>query len=262
MSESPPGAQVAALYEAAGDETNEAGWRGNDDDNGKGGLRVAVVVTGSHFAEAAGFDSTVRRIHLAAHCPPNQPTNHENQFTVCLARKHIRRQLGGRKFACSLTTPRVNATLSSAWLTESYLKRLHPNTCSRLMPIRLAVSRLREISRVYSHTSLMHTNLSPPTISLRPPRRRIDPNPKDTSTWTIPHGVTVPELQSRLSSTAVHPLFLLTDASLEDEYRALVGKIGFGTVAPVNQTEANATGYNDEYLSKALRVGLEVQCGK
>ncbi|CAM9344130.1 unnamed protein product, partial [Hapterophycus canaliculatus] len=82
-------------------------------------------------------------------------------------------------------------------------------------------------------------------------------DPQDTSTWTIPHDITVPELQSRLSSAGVHPLFLLTDPSLEDEYRALVGEIGFGAVVAVDQTEATATNYNDAYISQAMRDGLE-----
>lgn len=65
-SESAPGAQVVALYEVAEDGINEAGWSG-DGDNGDGdAFRVAVVVTGSHFAEEAGFDSAVRCIHRNA----------------------------------------------------------------------------------------------------------------------------------------------------------------------------------------------------
>lgn len=80
---------------------------------------------------------------------------------------------------------------------------------------------------------------------------------QDTSTWTIPHGVNVPELQSRLSSAAVHPVFLLTDTSLENDYRALIGEIGFGTVAAVDPADAVATNYNDDYLPQALKDGLE-----
>lgn len=74
----------------------------------------------------------------------------------------------------------------------------------------------------------------------------------------IPHAVTVAELQARLSSAGVHPVFLLTDASLEDEYRALVGEIGFGAVVPVDQAAAVATNYNGDYLPKAMMDGLEV----
>lgn len=108
-------------------------------------------------------------------------------------------------------------------------------------------------------------NLPHPTLLLRPSpprshqypppsphtttRHQIDPHSQDTDTWTIPHDVAVTDLQSRLSSAAVHPLFLLTDPSLEDEYRALVGEIGFGAVAAVNQTEALAANYNHDYLS-------------
>lgn len=56
VSEGPPGAQVASLYDAADDGTNEAGWG-----EGAGGdaFRVAVVVTGSRFADTAGFDPLV-----------------------------------------------------------------------------------------------------------------------------------------------------------------------------------------------------------
>lgn len=74
----------------------------------------------------------------------------------------------------------------------------------------------------------------------------------------IPHGVTVAELQARLSSAGVHPVFILTDSSLEDEYRALVGEIGFGAVVAVDQTTAAAANYNDDYLLKAMMDGLEV----
>lgn len=66
------------------------------------------------------------------------------------------------------------------------------------------------------------------------------------------------ELQARLSSAGVHPVFLLTDSSLEDEYRALVGEIGFGAVVAVDQTAAAAENYNDDYLPKAMMDGLEV----
>lgn len=65
-------------------------------------------------------------------------------------------------------------------------------------------------------------------------------------------------LQSRLSSAGVHPIFLLTDSSLEDEYRALVGEIGFGAVAAVNLAAAVASNYNDDYLPQAMVDGLEV----
>lgn len=66
------------------------------------------------------------------------------------------------------------------------------------------------------------------------------------------------ELQSRLSSAGVHPIFLLTDSSLEDEYRALVGEMGFGAVVAVNLTDAIASSYNDNYLPQAMADGLEV----
>lgn len=79
-----------------------------------------------------------------------------------------------------------------------------------------------------------------------------------TSTWTIPHNVTVSELRSRLSSTGVHPVFLLTNPSLEDEYRALVGEIGFGAVVALNLADAIASNYNDDYLPGAMTDGLEV----
>lgn len=66
------------------------------------------------------------------------------------------------------------------------------------------------------------------------------------------------ELQSRLSSAGVHPIFLLTDSSLEDEYTALVEEIGFGAVVAVDETNAAANNYNDDYLPRALADGLEV----
>lgn len=58
-SESAPGAQVVGLYEAADDATNDVGWRGDEDGDS---FRIAAVVTGSHFAEEAGFDSSVRSV--------------------------------------------------------------------------------------------------------------------------------------------------------------------------------------------------------
>jgi len=69
--------------------------------------------------------------------------------------------------------------------------------------------------------------------------------------------VTVAELQSRLSSAAVHPVFLLTNSSLEEDYRALVGEIGFGAVAAVDPVDAVAANYNDDYLPQAMRHGLD-----
>lgn len=74
----------------------------------------------------------------------------------------------------------------------------------------------------------------------------------------VPHGITVPGLQARLSSAGVYPVFLLTDSSLEDEYRALVGEIGFGAVVAVDQAAAAAANYNGDYLPKAMTDGLEV----
>lgn len=90
-----------------------------------------------------------------------------------------------------------------------------------------------------------------------PPRLPKQPSLQEASTWTIPHGVTVSELQSRLSSAAVHPVFLLTNTSLEEDYRALVGEIGFGAVAAVDPADAIAANYNDDYLPQAMRDGLE-----
>ena len=52
-----PGAQVVGLYEAADDGANQAGWGGDEDGDV---FRIAVVVTGSLFAEETGFDSSVR----------------------------------------------------------------------------------------------------------------------------------------------------------------------------------------------------------
>ena len=85
------------------------------------------------------------------------------------------------------------------------------------------------------------------------------PLPQDASTWTIPHGVSVSELRSRLSSAGVHPVFLLTNTTLEGDYRALVGEIGFGAVAAVDPADAVAANYNDDYLPRAMRDGLEVR---
>ncbi|CAM9750475.1 unnamed protein product, partial [Ectocarpus sp. 4 AP-2014] len=82
-------------------------------------------------------------------------------------------------------------------------------------------------------------------------------DPSDTGTWTVPNGVAVSELQSRLSSAGVHPIFLLTDSSLEDAYTALVEEIGFGAVVAVNETNAAANNYNEDYLPRALADGLE-----
>lgn len=44
------------MYSAAEDSVNATGWRTDV-------LRVAAVVTGSHFAEAAGFDAAVSLLH-------------------------------------------------------------------------------------------------------------------------------------------------------------------------------------------------------
>lgn len=77
----------------------------------------------------------------------------------------------------------------------------------------------------------------------------------------IPHSVTVSELSSRLSSAGVHPIFLLTNASLYEEYRALVGVIGFGAVVAFDKDDALGDNYNDNYLPKALEDGLEVRRG-
>lgn len=85
---------------------------------------------------------------------------------------------------------------------------------------------------------------------------------QDISTWVIPHNVTVSELNSRLSSAGVHPIFLLTNASLYEEYRALVQEIGFGAVVAVDEDDALADNYNDNYLPYALERGLEVCYGK
>ena len=57
----------------------------------------------------------------------------------------------------------------------------------------------------------------------------------------IPHNITVSELNSRLSSAGVHPLFLLTNASLYEEYRALVRAIGFGAVVAFDEDDALGT---------------------
>ena len=76
----------------------------------------------------------------------------------------------------------------------------------------------------------------------------------------IPHNITVSELNSRLSSAGVHPLFLLTNASLYEEYRALVRAIGFGAVVAFDEDDALGDNYNDNYLPKALKDGLEVWC--
>lgn len=65
-------------------------------------------------------------------------------------------------------------------------------------------------------------------------------------------------LESRLSAAGVHPLFLLTDASLYSEYEALVREIGFGGVVALDQDDAMANNYNDRYLPAALWEGLEV----
>lgn len=65
-SESAPGAQVVGLYEAADDATNDVGWRGDEDGDS---FRIAAVVTGSHFAEEAGFNASVRSVHWKNHSP-------------------------------------------------------------------------------------------------------------------------------------------------------------------------------------------------
>lgn len=58
-----PGAQVVGLYEAADDGTNQAGWGGDEDGDV---FRIAVVVTGSPFAEETGFDSSVRWLSVSS----------------------------------------------------------------------------------------------------------------------------------------------------------------------------------------------------
>lgn len=87
-SEGPPGAQVVGLYEAAEDGTNEAGWRLEDT------LRVAVVVTGSRFAEASGFDSAVRGSTFLMHLPNaplvNSSLQKNEQSTKCIFIVQIR----------------------------------------------------------------------------------------------------------------------------------------------------------------------------
>lgn len=60
LSADPPGSQWLALFNAAEDDTNDAGWRSD-------AFRVAAVVTDSAFASATGFDSTVSSLLLC--CP-------------------------------------------------------------------------------------------------------------------------------------------------------------------------------------------------
>lgn len=60
-----PGAQVVGLYEAADDGANQAGWGGGDDGDV---FHIAVVITGSLFAEETGFDSSVRCGAVACQC--------------------------------------------------------------------------------------------------------------------------------------------------------------------------------------------------
>lgn len=59
----------------------------------------------------------------------------------------------------------------------------------------------------------------------------------------------------------MHPLFLLTNESLEKDYQALVRELGFGAAVPVDETAAIANNYNDFYLPWALSKGLEVRGG-
>lgn len=74
----------------------------------------------------------------------------------------------------------------------------------------------------------------------------------------LPHGITVSELKARLSSAGVHPLFLLTDGSLDDAYQALVLEIGFGAAVAFDESDANLANNNDDYLPQAVVDGLEV----
>lgn len=57
----------------------------------------------------------------------------------------------------------------------------------------------------------------------------------------------------------MHPIFLLTNATLLEAYQALVGEIGFGAVVAFDEDEAIAESYNDFYLPWAMATGLEVQ---
>lgn len=60
----------------------------------------------------------------------------------------------------------------------------------------------------------------------------------------------------------MHPIFLLTNASLYEEYRALVREIGFGAVVAFDEGDALGDNYNDNYLPEALEDGLEVRSCK
>lgn len=208
-----PGAQVVGLYEAADDGANQAAWGGDEDGDV---FRIAVVVTGSLFAEETGFDSSVRC--GAAMCQYRAP-EHKDICRLDQIRCRVVYYLIASNFPLSLPI--------------SFTSPLSP--------------RLPSLPPRFSRT----TTRTRPTYAS-------GPHSQDESTWVIPHGVTVAQLQERLSSAGVHPVFLLTDASLEDEYRALIGEIGFGAVVAVDQAAAAATNYNDDYLPKAMMDGLEV----
>lgn len=81
---------------------------------------------------------------------------------------------------------------------------------------------------------------------------------QDASTWTLPHGVTLSRLKSRLSSAGTHPIFLLTNQSLVEAYEAFVREIGFGTALAFDPAKAMSESYNDFYLPRALADGLKV----
>ena len=74
----------------------------------------------------------------------------------------------------------------------------------------------------------------------------------------LPHDVTVSELRYRLSSSGVHPVFLLTDEALTEAYGALVAEIGFGAAVAFDSEKAIAESFNDHFLPRALADGLKV----
>lgn len=112
---------------------------------------------------------------------------------------------------------------------------------------------------------LMLSSMRTPTLTsvsgfddaLRLPLTRShDPVSQDTP-WSLPGDLTMTSLTSQLHSSLVHPVFIVTNESLESEYEALVRQLGFGAVVAVDE-EAEIASNNYYYLLGTLMDGIEV----
>lgn len=117
------------------------------------------------------------------------------------------------------------------------------------------------LMRTYCHSTrtLCHYPPSRLLFAPFPFSRLIKMHAQDSSTWTSPDDITLTDLTSQLAASGVHPLFLVTDESLDAQYQALVGEIGFGAAESIDAADALASNYNADYLPRALMDGLEVR---